>query len=165
MATHSVRRHLRVEIAAYDAMIRRFTPGYETMLEVIAAGRGLRGRVHLARENDCRGGRTDGMSTGCLHVGRDCHRGLPSRSNLCAHRTPSGERASRGTSVSRSHTELSLHGLKRFINQLRHEVTNVSVLEVFQYILHLLRPRGSNRNCQAQGFRNALKPRVTRSFK
>ena len=24
----------------------------------------------LARENDCRGGRTDGMSTGCLHLGR-----------------------------------------------------------------------------------------------
>ena len=36
MATHSVRRHLRVEIAAYDAMIRRFIPGYETMLEVVA---------------------------------------------------------------------------------------------------------------------------------
>ena len=33
---HSVRRHLRVEIRAYDATIRRFIPGYETMLAVAA---------------------------------------------------------------------------------------------------------------------------------
>ena len=33
---HSVRRHLRLEIRAYDEMIRRFIPGYETMLDVAA---------------------------------------------------------------------------------------------------------------------------------
>ena len=37
MSTHSVRRHLRIETAAYDAAIRRFIPGYETMIEVVAA--------------------------------------------------------------------------------------------------------------------------------
>lgn len=36
MATHSVRRHLRLEIDAYDATIRRFIPGYEEMLRVAA---------------------------------------------------------------------------------------------------------------------------------
>ena len=36
MSTHSVRRHLRIETAAYDAMIRCFIPGYETMIEVVA---------------------------------------------------------------------------------------------------------------------------------
>jgi len=30
--SHSVRRHLRVDIAEYDASIRRFIPGYEAML-------------------------------------------------------------------------------------------------------------------------------------
>ncbi len=30
---HSVRRHLRLEVEAYDESIRRFIPGYETMLE------------------------------------------------------------------------------------------------------------------------------------
>jgi tRNA (cmo5U34)-methyltransferase len=34
--THSVRRHLRVDIDAYDTTIRRFIPGYETMLRVAA---------------------------------------------------------------------------------------------------------------------------------
>ena len=34
--SHSVRRHLRVETAAYDDAIRRFIPGYETMLQVAA---------------------------------------------------------------------------------------------------------------------------------
>ena len=47
MATHSIRRHLRVEIAAYDAMIRRFTPGYETMLEVIAGALTASGPDHV----------------------------------------------------------------------------------------------------------------------
>ena len=47
MATHSVRRHLRVEIAAYDAMIRRFTPGYETMLEVITGALTASGPDHV----------------------------------------------------------------------------------------------------------------------
>ena len=28
---HSVRRHLRVEVRAYDATIRRFIPGYENV--------------------------------------------------------------------------------------------------------------------------------------
>ena len=37
MSTHSVRRHLRIETAAYDAMIRRFIPGYETMIELVAS--------------------------------------------------------------------------------------------------------------------------------
>lgn len=35
--SHSVRRHLRVDVAAYDATIRRFVPGYVTMLETAAA--------------------------------------------------------------------------------------------------------------------------------
>lgn len=34
---HSVRRHLRLEIEAYDETIRRFIPAYETMLERAAA--------------------------------------------------------------------------------------------------------------------------------
>ncbi len=34
--SHSVRRHLRIEIDAYDAMIRRCIPGYEPMLKVAA---------------------------------------------------------------------------------------------------------------------------------
>ena len=37
MARHSVSRHLRVEVHAYDEAIRRFIPGYEVMLEVAAA--------------------------------------------------------------------------------------------------------------------------------
>ena len=37
MSTHSVRRHLRIETAAYDAVIRRFIPGYETMIELVAS--------------------------------------------------------------------------------------------------------------------------------
>lgn len=36
MSDHSVRRHLRVEIDAYDETIRRFIPGYDAMLEVAA---------------------------------------------------------------------------------------------------------------------------------
>ncbi len=36
MSIHSVRRHLRIEPAAYDETIRRFTPGYEAMLEAVA---------------------------------------------------------------------------------------------------------------------------------
>ena len=35
-ATHSVRRHLRVAIDAYDAAIRQFIPGYDAMLGVVA---------------------------------------------------------------------------------------------------------------------------------
>ena len=34
--THSVRRHLRVAIDAYDSTIRQFIPGYEAMLGVAA---------------------------------------------------------------------------------------------------------------------------------
>ncbi|MDE0897663.1 MAG: class I SAM-dependent methyltransferase [Longimicrobiales bacterium] len=34
--SHSVRHHLRLEIDEYDATIRRFIPGYETMLKVAA---------------------------------------------------------------------------------------------------------------------------------
>ena len=37
MPTHSVRRHLRLEIDAYDDTIRRFIPGYEEMLRLAAA--------------------------------------------------------------------------------------------------------------------------------
>lgn len=37
MSAHSVRRHLRLEIDAYDETIRRFIPGYEEMLRVAAA--------------------------------------------------------------------------------------------------------------------------------
>lgn len=35
--SHSVRRHLHIEIAAYDTAIRRWIPGYETMLEHAAS--------------------------------------------------------------------------------------------------------------------------------
>ena len=34
--SHSVRRHLRVEVDAYDDIIRRFIPGYEAMLREAA---------------------------------------------------------------------------------------------------------------------------------
>lgn len=34
--SHSVRRHLRVEVDAYDEIIRRFIPGYGTLLDVAA---------------------------------------------------------------------------------------------------------------------------------
>jgi len=34
--SHSVRRHLRLEIDDYDATIRRFIPGYDEMLDVAA---------------------------------------------------------------------------------------------------------------------------------
>ena len=34
--SHSVRRHLRVEVDAYDDIIRRFIPGYEAMLDAAA---------------------------------------------------------------------------------------------------------------------------------
>ncbi len=34
--SHSVRRHLGVEIVAYDKTIHRFIPGYETALTVAA---------------------------------------------------------------------------------------------------------------------------------
>ena len=36
-APHSVRRHLRVAIDAYDATIRQFIPGYEAMLQAAAS--------------------------------------------------------------------------------------------------------------------------------
>ena len=36
-APHSVRRHLRVAIDAYDATIRQFIPGYEAMLRAAAS--------------------------------------------------------------------------------------------------------------------------------
>ena len=36
MSIHSVRHHLRIETAAYDETIRRFIPGYEAMLGVVA---------------------------------------------------------------------------------------------------------------------------------
>jgi len=35
--SHSVRQHLRVDIDAYDEAIRRFIPGYESMLSVAAS--------------------------------------------------------------------------------------------------------------------------------
>ena len=35
-SSHSVRRHLRLDVADYDQSIRRFIPGYETMLRVAA---------------------------------------------------------------------------------------------------------------------------------
>lgn len=35
--SHSVRRHLHIEIAAYDETIRRWIPGYEAMLEKAAS--------------------------------------------------------------------------------------------------------------------------------
>ena len=34
--SHSVRRHLRVEVDTYDEIIRRFIPGYEAMLDAAA---------------------------------------------------------------------------------------------------------------------------------
>ena len=35
-SSHSVRHHLRLDVADYDQSIRRFIPGYETMLRVAA---------------------------------------------------------------------------------------------------------------------------------
>ena len=35
-SSHSVRRHLRLDVADYDSSIRRFIPGYETMLRIAA---------------------------------------------------------------------------------------------------------------------------------
>lgn len=35
-SSHSVRRHLRLDVADYDTSIRRFIPGYETMLRIAA---------------------------------------------------------------------------------------------------------------------------------
>lgn len=35
-SSHSVRRHLRLDVADYDQSIRRFIPGYETMLRIAA---------------------------------------------------------------------------------------------------------------------------------
>lgn len=35
--SHSVRRHLRLDVGEYDETIRRFIPGYESMLEVAAS--------------------------------------------------------------------------------------------------------------------------------
>ena len=35
-SSHSVRRHLRLDVADYDRSIRRFIPGYETMLRIAA---------------------------------------------------------------------------------------------------------------------------------
>ena len=37
VSLHSVRRHLRVEVDAYDEAIRQFIPGYEAMLDAAAA--------------------------------------------------------------------------------------------------------------------------------
>ena len=44
--SHSVRRHMRIEIDAYDETIRRYIPGYEAMLaaaahELSSVGSGL----------------------------------------------------------------------------------------------------------------------------
>lgn len=36
--THSVRRHLRLDVEEYDETIRRFIPGYESMLDEAANG-------------------------------------------------------------------------------------------------------------------------------
>ena len=47
MSRHSVRRHLRVEIADYDEAIRRFIPGYEAMLAAAAAEIARVDPVHL----------------------------------------------------------------------------------------------------------------------
>ena len=44
---HSVRRHLRVAVDAYDAAIRSFCPGYEEMLGVLAAAVARSGAVRV----------------------------------------------------------------------------------------------------------------------
>ena len=53
MSRHSVRRHLRVEVDAYDEAIRRFIPGYQAMLEAAA---GEIARVTPERVLDLGGG-------------------------------------------------------------------------------------------------------------
>lgn len=45
--SHSVRRHLRLEIDDYDAVIRRFIPGYERMLAVAADAVAAVGPEHV----------------------------------------------------------------------------------------------------------------------
>lgn len=48
MSSHSVRRHLRLEIDSYDDAIRRFLPGYERMIALAAnAAAGARPRHAL----------------------------------------------------------------------------------------------------------------------
>ena len=48
--SHSVRRHLRVEVDAYDRAIRRFVPGYEEMIRVAAAQVGAAGEGRIVLE-------------------------------------------------------------------------------------------------------------------
>ena len=66
---HSVRSHLRVEVDAYDAGIRTFIPGYETLLakaaEAVAAAR-------PARVADLGAG-TGALSQAILERCPDCH--------------------------------------------------------------------------------------------
>ena len=64
-APHSVRRHLRVAINAYDATIRQFIPGYEEMLR--AAAREL-APVASGRVLDLGGG-TGALAEAILEVG------------------------------------------------------------------------------------------------
>ena len=45
--SHSVRRHLRLDIGDYDETIRRFIPGYETMLSVAAEAVAAAGPAHV----------------------------------------------------------------------------------------------------------------------
>lgn len=45
--SHSVRRHLRLEVDDYDALIRRFIPGYERMLAVAAHAVAAVGPEHV----------------------------------------------------------------------------------------------------------------------
>ncbi len=45
--SHSVRSHLRIEIGAYDAVIRQFIPGYEEMLARVAGAVGSIGPGHV----------------------------------------------------------------------------------------------------------------------
>ena len=61
--THSVRRHLRVEVDAYDRTIRRFVPGYEEMLRVAAGQVATAGRGGLVLEL---GGGTGALSEAIL---------------------------------------------------------------------------------------------------
>lgn len=61
--THSVRRHLGVEVDDYDATIRRFIPGYERMLAVAADAVAQVGPGHVVDLGAGTGGLSESLLT------------------------------------------------------------------------------------------------------
>jgi tRNA (cmo5U34)-methyltransferase len=67
--THSVRKHLRLDVAEYDATIRRFIPGYETMLSVAADAVAAVAPAHVVDLGAGTGGLSEAI-LGQVEVGR-----------------------------------------------------------------------------------------------